>query len=594
MKRKAAGLTERGANQIRAAFEAARPHFIFAAIFSVFVNALYLASPLYMLQIYDRVLRTGSLTTLGFLTVLLVVALAVLAVLDTLRARILARAGLRLSNQLSSTIMHTMVENRARGQAPNPKMSQALRDFDTARNFLAGGGINAFFDAPWTIIFLVVITLLHPILGLIAAVGALIFLALVYLNERAVRGPLTAANEANASVHATSESALNSSEAIRSMGMTEELSRRWSDGRANAAGLQVRAQDRSAFMSGLIRFLRLLLQGLVLGAGALLVIEQVMTPGGMIAASILTARALAPLEQAVTHWKGFISSRQALTRVKEALNEAPDRDSHQTLPRPSGELRVERVYLRSPSNEGYLLQGVTFGIRPGDILGVVGPSGAGKTSLAKALVGLRAPSMGAVRLDGANVAEWRPEELGQYIGYMPQELFLVAGTVRDNICRFERAPDTDEKVIEAAKLAGAHDMILRLPNGYESFVDQNGGALSAGQRQRVALARAVYGDPSFVVMDEPNSNLDQEGEQALIETLKALKARGASVVVMAHRAGILSLADGLLVLRDGKVEHFGPRDQVMAKLNEKQNTRRLRTVQGGKAGSDESGGGAAE
>ncbi len=594
MKRNAASVSTRGAKQIRAALDAARPHFVFAGVFSIFVNALYLASPLYMLQIYDRVLRTGSLTTLGFLTVLLVVALAVLAVLDTLRSRILARAGSRLSNQLSSTIMRTMVENRARGEAPNPKMSQALRDFDTARNFLAGGGVNAFFDAPWTIIFLVVITLLHPILGLISTVGALIFLGLVYLNERAVRGPLTAANEANASVHATSESALNSSEAIRSMGMTEELSRRWSDGRANAAGLQVSAQDRSAFMSGLIRFLRLLLQGLVLGAGALLVIEQAMTPGGMIAASILTARALAPLEQAVTHWKGFISSRQALTRVKEALNEAPERDDHQALPRPKGELRVERVYLRSPSNEGYLLQGVTFGIRPGDILGVVGPSGAGKTSLAKALVGLRSPSMGAVRLDGANVADWRPEELGQYIGYMPQELFLIGGTVRDNISRFERAPDTDEKVIEAAKLAGAHEMILRLSNGYESYVDQNGGTLSAGQRQRVALARAVYGDPSFIVMDEPNSNLDQDGEQALIETLKALKARGASIVVMAHRAGILSLADGLLVLRDGKVEHFGPRDQVMAKLNEKQNTRRLRSVQGGKADTDNDGGDAAE
>jgi len=582
-RRQAASAEERGAQKIRAAFEAARPHFAAAAFFSIFVNVLYLSSPLYMLQLYDRVLQSGSVQTLLFLTILLVVALAVLATLDIIRSRLLSRAGSRLSNQLSTTIMKTMVETKARGER-NPKIAQAMRDFDTARNFFGGNGVHAFFDAPWTIIFLLVVTMIHPILGLIAFLGTVLFVALVYLNERLVRTPLNEANDANALVHSTSEVALNSAEAIRSMGMTDELSRRWGEGRANANNLQVRAQDRSALLSGIIRFLRLLLQGIVLGAGALLAINQLVTPGGMIAASILTARALAPLELAVTHWKGFISSRQALARVREALEGAPIERTQQSLPKPQGELRVEKVYLRPPQGDGYLLQGISFGLLPGEMLGVVGPSGAGKTSLAKALVGLRRPAMGAIRLDGADVSDWSPDELGGYIGYLPQELFLIAGTVRDNICRFDAGEGVDERVIAASRLAGAHEMILRLSAGYDSFVDQNGGTLSAGQRQRVALARALYDDPSFIVLDEPNSNLDQEGENALVQTLKVLKQRNVTSVVMAHRAGVLQIVDRLLVLRDGRVEHFGPRDKVMAELNEKQkaNQARLRAVQGGK------------
>jgi len=582
-RRPAPSAEERGAQEIRAAFRAARPHFIFAAFFSMFVNALYLSTPLYMLQIYDRVLQSGSLNTLFFLTILLLVALAVMAVLDVLRTRLLARAGSRLSNQLSITIMRTMVEVKARGER-DPKIAQAMRDFDTARNFFSGPGVQAFFDAPWTIIFLLVIVLIHPILGAIAFGGTLLFVALVYINERLVRDPLNEASDANSLVQNTSEIALNSAEAIRSMGMTEELSQRWGAGRANANNLQVRAQDRSAVMSGIIRFLRFALQGLVLGVGAMLAVQQMTTPGGMIAASILTARALAPLEAAVTHWRGFVSSRQALVRVREALENAPVERNRQSLPRPNGELRVEKVYLRAPQGEGYLLQGVSLGLMAGEMLGVVGPSGAGKTSLARALVGLRRPAMGAIRLDGADVSDWDSDELGQYIGYMPQELYLIAGTVRDNICRFEKGEQVDDKVIAAARLAGAHDMILRLPQGYESFVDQNGGMLSAGQRQRVALARALYGEPAFIVLDEPNSNLDQEGEAALIQTLKTLRERGITTVVMAHRSGVLQIVDRLLVLREGRVEHFGARDQVMAELAEKQKATqaRLRAVQGGK------------
>jgi ATP-binding cassette subfamily C protein len=551
------------------ALRTCRRHLLIAAGFSALVNILYLAPTLYMLQIYDRVLPTGGILTLVFLTVAVVFALATLAMLDSLRQRILVRLGLRLDRQLAAEVLTRLTGGL--GSAANPRLRQAMREFDAFRNIIAGPAALAILDAPWTPIYLMLCFVLHPVLGVISVLGALALLILAILNERATRDKLGALHEASAQAYAAQEAIATHGGLVRALGMREPLIVRQLLERRTAVGLQADAQFTGGVYSGLIRFLRLTLQSLALGTGAWLAVRHEISAGGVIAASILLSRSLQPIEQIVGAWKGVIQARDGFRTLVDLFRQAPVMTPRTRLPAPEGRLRAEQASVRTPDGTGMILRGVSFDLNPGEIIGVVGPSGAGKTTLARVLVGALTPDHGCVRIDGADLADWQQERLASYIGYLPQNCGLFAGTVKENIARFasilESDPrEIDERTVAAATAAGAHEMILRLPEAYDTPLGAGGGGLSAGQAQRLALARALYGDPRIFVLDEPNSNLDSEGETALEHAIAAQKARGAALVVIAHRLNILGVADKLLVLRDGAVDLYGPRRDVLQAL----------------------------
>ena len=546
---------------MRRVFDACRRYFVTALIFSLAINLLYLASPLYMLQVYDRVVSSGSHVTLVMLTLVLLVALAALAGLDSVRARVLARASIHLDRLLAGRVVTVTMESAARGGTAR---SQPLRDFDNFRQFITGSGIHAVFDLPWAPIYIGVIFLLHPWLGTFALGSAIVLVLMALLNERLVRQPLTEANDAATRNYSFTDMSLRNSEVVQAMGMMPGLLNRWSRDRNVALEHQVVASDRAATTQSIIRFLRLAMQSLILGLGAYLVIERSATVGAMFAASILLGRALQPVEQIVGYWRNLTSARSAFRRVRELLKANPPRDPALSLPRPAGRLSVEGLTYVLPGTTRSILRNVSFRIEPGDILGIIGPSGAGKSTLARQLVGVLSPTTGAVRLDGADVAPWPRESLGRHLGYLPQDIELFADTVAANISRFRKDDDAD--VIEAAQLAGVHDMILRLPGGYETQIGDGGAVLSGGHRQRIGLARAIYGNPSLVVLDEPSSNLDSDGDAALLSCIAELKKRGATVVMISHRPNTLGAVDKLLVLRDGTVELFGARDEVITRI----------------------------
>jgi ATP-binding cassette subfamily C protein len=551
------------------ALRTCRRHLLIAAGFSALVNILYLAPTLYMLQIYDRVLPTSGILTLVFLTVAVVFALATLAMLDSLRQRILVRLGLRLDRQLAAEVLTRLTGGL--GSAANPRLRQAMREFDAFRNIIAGPAALAMLDAPWTPIYLILCFVLHPLLGVISVLGALALLILAVLNERATRSKLEALHEASAQAYAAQEAIATHGGLVRALGMREPLIVRQLLERRTAVGLQADAQFTGGVYSGLIRFLRLTLQSLALGTGAWLAVRHEISAGGVIAASILLSRSLQPIEQIVGAWKGVIQARDGFRTLVDLFQQAPVMTPRTRLPAPEGRLRAEQASVRTPDGTGMILRGVSFDLNPGEIIGVVGPSGAGKTTLARVLVGALTPDHGCVRIDGADLADWQQERLASYIGYLPQNCGLFAGTVKENIARFasilESDPrEIDERTVAAATAAGAHEMILRLPEAYDTPLGAGGGGLSAGQAQRLALARALYGDPRIFVLDEPNSNLDSEGETALEHAIAAQKARGAALVVIAHRLNILGVADKLLVLRDGAVDLYGPRRDVLQAL----------------------------
>jgi len=546
---------------MRRVFDACRRYFVTALLFSLAINLLYLASPLYMLQVYDRVVSSGSHVTLVMLTLVLLVALAALAGLDSVRARILARASIHLDRLLAGRVVTVTMESAARGGSAR---SQPLRDFDSFRQFITGSGIHAVFDLPWAPIYIGVIFLLHPWLGTFALGSAIVLVLMALLNERMVRQPLTEANNAATRNYSFTEMSLRNSEVVQAMGMMPGLLNRWSRERNLVLEHQAVASDRAATTQSMIRFLRLAMQSLILGLGAYLVIERLATVGAMFAASILLGRALQPVEQIVGYWRNLTSARSAFRRVRELLKANPPRDPALSLPRPAGRLSVEGLTYVLPGTTRSILRNVSFRIEPGEILGIIGPSGAGKSTLARQLVGVLSPTTGAVRLDGADVAPWPRESLGRHLGYLPQDIELFSDTVAANVSRFRKDDDAD--VIEAAQLAGVHDMILRLPGGYETQIGDGGAVLSGGHRQRIGLARAIYGNPSLVVLDEPSSNLDSDGDAALLSCIAELKKRGATVVMISHRPNTLGAVDKLLVLRDGTVELFGARDEVIARI----------------------------
>ncbi len=539
-----------------------RPGLATLVLFSCGINLLILASPLYMWQIYDRVLASGRVETLVFLTLITAAALFGLGVLDALRGHVLGRMGRWLDRRLTPELISASLRRTLRGE---PAGGQALRDLATVRNVLAGPGVSALLDAPWAPLFLALIALMHPLLGLVALGAALALLAVAVANEAASRGPLRDAARCSIRAMQRAEAAIRNADVVHALGMRADFIRRWSALNEEALALQLKAGDRNAILLGFSKFLRMLVQVLILGVGAWLVLRRDLTPGGMIAASILLGRALAPVEQSIGAWKGLVAARDARDRLSALFQRLPPEPTAMRLPAPRGRLCCEQVVYAPPGQAEPVLRGISFAVEPGTGLGIIGPSAAGKSSLCKILVGTWQPSRGSARLDGADLFAWNPDLVGRHIGYLPQDVELFAGTVAENIARLGTDPDPDA-VVAAAEAAGVHEMILALPQGYDTEIGEAGGHLSGGQRQRIGLARALYGRPRLVVLDEPNASLDADGETALLRALFTAKGWGATVVIVAHQPRILAPVDQLLLLRQGALEAFGPRDQVLERL----------------------------
>lgn len=532
------------------------------AVFSAFVNVLMLTAPLYMLQVFDRVLTSRSVDTLLALSLIAVVALATLAFLEGVRSLALGRAGTWLDRALASVVLRIGLEDRIAGNAGAD--AQGLRDLNAVRSFISGPAMFPLLDAPWIPLFLGVIFVLHPALGWLALGGACVLLALAVANELVTRRPLQEATTLQLEATHEAEAAIRNADVIEAMGMFQAVARRWDTRQHEAHALQQRASERSGALSALSKFCRLALQIAMLGVGAWLVLGHELTPGGMIAGTILLGRALAPVDQAMGSWRQFVAARGAWARLGEQIERGAAPVETMTLPRPTGRIECEDVTYRHRRTGDPTLKSVSFALEPGRILGIVGPSAAGKTTLARLLIGNLRPALGHVRLDGMDVAAWPSDDRGRHIGYLPQTVELFSGTIRENIARL--GPGESEAVIDAAQLAGVHEMVLRLEDGYDTDIGDGGAALSAGQRQRVGLARALYGDPSLVVLDEPNSNLDQTGLDALVGALEALRERGTTVVVVAHQPHVVRHVDALLVLGAGQVQMSGPRDEVLARI----------------------------
>jgi len=548
-------------DEIQRILKSCSGYFVTAGLFSLGINLLYLAAPLYMLQVYDRVISSASHLTLVMLTIAVLVAFLALTSLDAVRARILIRAGIRLDRLMAPRVMTAIID---RSSTEGGARSQFLRDFDNFRQFITGMGIHAIFDLPWAPLYLAVIVMLHPLMGAFAFGCAIVLVALAFLNEWVVRAPLSESNEAASRNYGFTEMSLRNAEVVRAMGMTDGLLRRWARDRYRMLERQVAASDRAATLQSIIRFLRLSMQSLILGLGAYLVIEKSVTAGAMFAGTILLGRALQPVEQIVGSWRNLVSARGAYRRVRDLLAAHPAADPRLALPRPDGKISVDNLTYLVPGISKPILRGITFKLEAGEVLGVIGPSGSGKSTLARHLVGVLQAYSGAVRLDGANVCQWPVQSRGQHIGYLPQDIELFADTIANNINRFRS--EEDEEVIKAAQLTGLHELILQLSNGYETHVGDGGAVLSGGFRQRIGLARAVYGSPSVVVLDEPNSNLDADGDSALTNCILELKKHRVTVVIISHRPAALGVVDKLLLIRDGAVEIFGPRAEVVAKL----------------------------
>ena len=535
--------------------------------FSAITNLLMLVPSLYMLQVYDRVLASRNEVTLVMLTVLMLGAYALMAVLELVRSFVLVRVGARFDMQLNKRVYTAAFEQNLKQAGGNA--GQSLNDLTTLRQFLTGNALFAFFDAPWFPVYLMVIFFFEPSLGWFALGGTLILVVLAYINERTTKAPLAEANTMAIAASTMATNNLRNAEVIESMGMLPNLIGRWFKTHSKFLGLQADASEKAARIAAITKFVQVSLQSLVLGFGALLVLENKITAGMMIAASILVGRALAPVQQVIGVWKSWGSTRSALERLERLLEVNPERDAGMALPKPTGALAVENVTAGPPGAKVPVLKGVTFAIAAGDVLGVIGPSGSGKSTLARLLVGVWPSMVGKVRLDGADIYQWNKAELGPHVGYLPQDIELFSGTISENIARFGEVDP--EKVVQAAQRAGVHDMILHMPAGYDTKLGDGGAGLSGGQKQRLGLARAMYGDPALLVLDEPNSNLDDVGEQALVRAIMDLRQRGKTIILITHRTTVLGVTGKLLLLRDGAVQAFGPTKDVMAALQDANN-----------------------
>jgi PrtD family type I secretion system ABC transporter len=538
-----------------------RPYLAFAGLFSLALNLLLLAPALYMLQVFDRVLTSRSGETLAVLSLAVLIALLTMAALDVMRAYLLAAVGAALDRMLGPKVLEGLLGEAAR--LGGRDHAHALRDVHCLRSFFSGAGILALFDAPWLPIFLLIITLFHPLMGALALFGALTMLTLAFFNERLTHAPLERAQTEGRKAARFIDLSLRNAEVVNALGMLPAVTRRWTELNERALAEQAGATRAGAALSGMTKFTRQSIQSAMLALGAYIVLDQQVTAGVMIAATILLGRALAPVEQLVAGWRALVEARAAWRRL-DALFSAPAAETRTVLPAPEGKLAAEAVVFGLRGASKPIIRGASFSINAGEALGIVGPSASGKSTLARLLIGIHRTSAGTVRLDGADVSAWPRESLGRHIGYMPQDVELFPGTVTQNIARLE-APDSAE-VIRAAQRAHVHEMVLRLPQGSDTELGEAAGALSPGQRQRIALARALYGDPRLVLLDEPNANLDAEGEQALAATLRGLKEEGVTLVVIAHRPSLLDSVDKVLVMRDGAVEAFGPRSEILQRV----------------------------
>ncbi len=546
------------------ALKAAKQYFVYAALFSAAINILMLAPAIYMLQVYDRVVTSGSISTLVMLTLIMVFLLGSMGGLEWVRSRLLVRASTFLEQSLKDRVFDaTFKQSLLSGKTS----AQSLTDLTGLRQFMTGQGLFAFFDAPWVPIYILVMFLFHPIFGWIAIFGGIVLLALAYGNEKFTRKKLKEANAEAAWVNNFATKNLRNAEVIESMGMLSDVRQQWATHGNRALGLQTQASDWAGTFTSVSKSFRIILQSLILGAGAYLAVNQQISPGLMIAGSLLLGRALAPIDQMVGAWAGFINARSQFERLNTLLENIPEDKAVMTLPDPVGVIDVENIIVAPPGTRTPVLKGVNIHLDAGEALGIIGPSAAGKSTMARALLGIWPTLSGKVRLDGADIFAWNREELGPHIGYLPQDIELFDGTISENIARFKEVDA--ELVVAAAKMAGVHEMVLRLPEGYDTVIGGTGGILSGGQRQRIGLARALYGDPKLVVLDEPNSNLDELGDLALSEALQKLKARGVTAVIIAHRPQVLRNVDKILVLSAGVAEAFGPRDQVLAKYTQR-------------------------
>lgn len=543
-----------------------RQHFVAAAVFSLLINILYLAPTLYMLQVYDRVVPTGGTTTLLFVTLALAFALLTLSALDMVRNRLLVRASQRIDALIAPRILQQMMA------ADSGNAAQAMRDFDAIRSTIATPAIASIFDVPWTPVFLLVAFMLHFWIGALAIVASIILVTLAWVNQRATQRKMEVATSAMASAHNSQQAAATHGTTIKGLGMTGAMVDRQLSHRRIAIANMISAQFAGSRLTATSRFFRLFIQSVALGVGALLAIDGKISSGAIIASSVLLSRALQPIESIIGAWSSLAAARAATERLSRAFEKVDEQRIHTSLPAPKGEIQVEEVGVRGREGRPILV-GVSFRAEPGQILGIIGPSGSGKTTLGKILVGAMQPTIGTVRIDGAKLTDWEQNELGRYFGYMPQEPSLFEGTIKENVSRFQRASNEDEAkaideaVVEAAKDAGIHELVLQLPKGYDTELGLMGFGLSAGQSQRVALARALYGEPRLIVLDEPNAFLDQAGEAALIAAIAKARVRGATVIVIAHRRGVLSAVDRLLVLEDGRPKLLGPANEVVARLS---------------------------
>lgn len=542
-----------------------RQHFIAAAVFSLLINILYLAPTLYMLQVYDRVVPTAGTTTLFFVTLALAFALLSLSSLDMVRNRLLIRASQRIDALIAPRILQQMMA------ADSGAAGQAMRDFDAIRSMIATPAIAAIFDVPWTPVFLLVAFMLHFWIGILAIIASTTLVTLAYLNQRATQRKMELATAALASAHNSQQAAATHATTVKALGMTGAMVERQLTHRRLAQDNMISAQFAGSRLTATSRFFRLFIQSVALGVGALLAIDGKISSGAIIASSVLLSRALQPIESIIAAWSSLAAARAATERLSNAFEKVDEQRIYTVLPAPKGELQVQEVGVRGRDGRPILV-GVTFAAEPGQVLGIIGPSGSGKTTLGKILVGATQPTIGIVRIDGAKLTDWDQNELGKYLGYMPQESSLFEGTIKENIARFAKGEDAeearqiDEAVVAAAKEAGIHELILQLPKGYDTPLGLLGFGLSAGQAQRVALARALYGEPRVIVLDEPNAFLDQNGEAALVGAIAKARARGATVIVIAHRRGVLSTVDRLLVLEDGRPKILGPANEVAARL----------------------------
>lgn len=562
-------------SELKGSILKAKKSFLYVGFFSLFINILMLTSPLYMLQLYDRVISSRSYETLTLLTILVVILYSTSAILEIVRSRILVRVGNKIDNLLSNRVFDSLFAYA--NKHPNKANSLPMSDLTQLRQFLTGNGVFAFFDAPWIPIYMAVLFMFHPYFGFFSIGAAIVLVIITIVNEKVSKDRLALANQLSRESTLYLDQSLRNSEVVHAMGMSENIRALWAKKYQGFLQAQGDASEKAGVWANISKTLRMLFQSLILGLGGYLVLKMEVSPGMMIAGSIIMGRALAPIDMIIGSWKQFSGARTSYERLEGLLKEFPAKAKNMELPAPKGDITLESVLLTPPGGKTPTLRNISMEIKNGDIVGIIGPSAAGKSSLARAVLGLWPLLSGKVRIDGADIASWDKELLGKYIGYLPQDIELFEGTISENIARFGELDA--KKVVEAAQKAGVHEMILKLEAGYDTKIGAGGYSLSGGQRQRVALARALYDNPVFVVLDEPNSNLDESGEQSLLLALGELKKSGTTVILITHRMPILQITNKLAVIQAGNLQLYGDTKEILAKINLAEEPKKAPAVQ---------------